>query len=369
MLENRSCESYWLFASSCQQGTKWSYMFNGKRSPEFGESDGTSRETKLCKLSSDDSSSDDNNDTNTSTTFPQGLPDLLLPVSPDQSDDDSKQSESSSDLDSSLIHRHPIGLDKPDLNVQSDDDSLSNSVEDSPQEPSMEDDDKGISDSPMGVEEDGAREHVGDLSCSSSDYGSIALLNRSFRSLIRSGEIYKLRRQNGVVEDCVYFSCHLLQWEAFDPIRYRCLFATDSLGEIAILVGGCDSQGNILSSAEMYNSETQKWETLPSMNKSRKMCSRVFMDGKFYVIGGVGGVGKDTRVLTSGEDRRSGAAGEAEIPVAVGAPHHVAVVNDELYAAVYADMEVKKYDKERNSWVTIGRLPERAVSINVGSCI
>lgn len=66
---------------------------------------------------------------------------------------------------------------------------------------------------------------------------------------------------------------------------------------------------------------------------------------------------------------RSGAAGEAEIPVAVGAPHHVAVVNDELYAAVYADMEVKKYDKERNSWVTIGRLPERAVSINVGSCI
>ncbi|MBA0728942.1 hypothetical protein Golax_025470 [Gossypium laxum] len=321
MLENRSYESYWLFASSCQQGTKWSYMFNGKRSPEFGESDGTSRETKLCKLSSNDSSSDDNNDTNTSTTsFPQGLPDLLLPVSPDQSDDDSKQFESSSDLDSSLIHRHPIGLDKPDLNVQSDDDSLSNSVEDSPQESSMEDDDKGFSDSPMGVEEDGAREHV-------------------------SGEIYKLRRQNGVVEDCVYFSCHLLQWEAFDPIRYRWMHLPVmlpneySLGEIAILVGGCDSQGNILSSAEMYNSETQKWETLPSMNKSRKMCSRVFMNGKFYVIGGVGGVGNDTRVLTSG---RSGAAGEAEIPVAVGAPHHVAVVNDELYAAVYADMEVKK---------------------------
>ncbi|PPD82964.1 hypothetical protein GOBAR_DD20118 [Gossypium barbadense] len=330
MLENRSCESYWLFASSCQQGTKWSYMFNGKRSPEFGESDGTSRETKLCKLSSDDSSSDDNNDTNTSTTFPQGLPDLLLPVSPDQSDDDSKQSESSSDLDSSLIHRHPIGLDKPDLNVQSDDDSLSNSVEDSPQEPSMEDDDKGISDSPMGVEED--------------DKESLA-----------------------VGTELLVFGKEVTSQHQYDAPR--CLFGTDSLGEIAILVGGCDSQGNILSSAEMYNSETQKWETLPSMNKSRKMCSRVFMDGKFYVIGGVGGVGKDTRVLTSGEDRRSGAAGEAEIPVAVGAPHHIAVVNDELYAAVYADMEVKKYDKERNSWVTIGRLPERAVSINVGSCI
>ncbi|KAE8724620.1 F-box/kelch-repeat protein [Hibiscus syriacus] len=130
----------------------------------------------------------------------------------------------------------------------------------------------------------------------------------------------------------------------------------------------------------MYNSETQKWETLPSMNKPRKMCSGVFMDRKFYVIGGVGGVGKDTRVLTSGEEYdletkkwteipnmspgRTGAAGEAEMPAAAGAPPLVAVVNDELYAADYADMEVKKYDKERNSWLTIGRLPERAVSMN-----
>ncbi|KAH1074417.1 hypothetical protein J1N35_026745 [Gossypium stocksii] len=61
---------------------------------------------------------------------------------------------------------------------------------------------------------------------------------------------------------------------------------------------------------------------------------------------------------------RSGAAGEAGIPVAAGAPPHVAIVNDELYAVDYADIEVKKYDKERNSWVTIGRLPERAVSMN-----
>ncbi|OIW18101.1 hypothetical protein TanjilG_00329 [Lupinus angustifolius] len=33
------------------------------------------------------------------------------------------------------------------------------------------------------------------LRCSRSDYGLISLLNRSFRSLIRSGEIYRLRRQ------------------------------------------------------------------------------------------------------------------------------------------------------------------------------
>ncbi|XVE91461.1 hypothetical protein REPUB_Repub01dG0011900 [Reevesia pubescens] len=491
MLENLSCESCVVFASSCQPETNWgAYMYNGKRSREFAESDGCCRETKLSKLSSDDSSSDDNNNNNTNTntnttSSPQDSRDLLLPDSRDQSDDDdSKQSDSSSsDLDSSLIHRHPIGLEKPDLNNQSDDDSLSDSLEDFPEEQSEEEenDNNGFSDSPAEEEEeedndnngfsdspeeeeeeeeDGYRRHAGDSSsdldaliqpigrdnsisclirCSRSDYGSIASLNRSFRSLIRSGEIYKLRRQNGVIEHWVYFSCHLLQWEAFDPIRNRwmhlprmppnecfsfsdkeslavgtellvfgkevtsqviyrysilsnswtsgtsmnaprCLFGSASLGEIAILAGGCDSQGNILNSAEMYNSETQQWETLPPMNKPRKMCSGVFIDKKFYVIGGTGGVGNDARVLTCGEEYdletkkwteipnmspgRSGAAGEAEMPAAAGAPPLVAVVNDELYAADHADMEVKKYDKERKSWLTIGRLPERAVSMN-----
>ncbi|XP_022776894.1 F-box/kelch-repeat protein SKIP11-like [Durio zibethinus] len=468
MLENRPCESYLVIASSCPRGTKWPYMYNGKRPGEFDESDGCCRETKLSKFSSDDSSSDDNNNTNT-TSSPRDSRDVLLPDSRDQSDDDSKLSDSSSDLDSSLIHRHSIGLDKTDLNNQSDDDSLSDSVEDLLEEQSEEDDDdNGFLDSPEAEEkedeeegnEDGYRKHAGDSSsnldaliqpigrdnsisclirCSRSDYGSIALLNRSFRSLIRSGEIYKLRRQNGVVEHWVYFSCLLLQWEAFDPIRHRwmslprmppnecfifsdkeslavgtellvfgkevtsqviyrysiltnswtsgtsmnaprCLFGSASLGEIAILAGGCDSQGNILSSAEMYNSETQRWETLPSMNKPRKMCSGVFMDKKFYVIGGTTGVGNDTRVLTCGEEYdletkkwteipnmspgRNEAAGEAEVPAAAGAPPLVAVVNNELYAADHADMEVKKYDKVRNSWLTIGRLPERAVSMN-----
>ncbi|OMO93178.1 Kelch repeat type 1 [Corchorus capsularis] len=467
MLENPPCESCLVFA----QETKWTaYMLNGKRPRESTESDGC-REAKLLKLSSDDSSSDDNNN---NTSSPEDSRDLLLPDSRDQSDDDdSKQSDSSSDLDSSVTDQHhPIGVEKTDLNNQSDDDSLSDSVEeDSPEEDGDEEEDcdeeengdDRFSDLPEEEEQeerDGNRRHAGDSSsdldaliqpigrdnsisclirCSRSDYGSIASLNRSFRSLIRSGEIYKLRRQNGVVEHWVYFSCALLQWEAFDPIRLRwmhlpgmppnecfifsdkeslavgtellvfgkevtsqviyrysiltnswssgtsmnaprCLFGSASLGEIAILAGGCDSQGNILSSAEMYNSETQRWETLPSMNKPRKMCSGVFMDNKFYVIGGIGGVGNDARVLTCGEEYdletrrwteipnmspgRSGAAGEAEMPAAAGAPPLVAVVNNELYAADHADMEVKKYDKESRLWVTIGRLPERAVSMN-----
>ncbi|KAI4314185.1 hypothetical protein L6164_027119 [Bauhinia variegata] len=269
--------------------------------------------------------------------------------------------------------------------------------------------------------------------CSRSDYGSLASLNRSFRNIIRSGELYRWRRLNGIIEHWVYFSCALLEWEAYDPNRQRwmhlprmasndcfmcsdkeslavgtellvfgreltshviyryslltnswtsgmrmnaprCLFGSASLGEIAISAGGCDSEGRILSSAELYNSETQTWELLPSMNKPRKMCSGVFMDGKFYVIGGIGG--SEAKLLTCGEeyniqtrtwteipDMSPGRRG-ADMPAAAEAPPLVAVVDNELYAADYADMEVKKYDKERKLWNVIGRLPERIVSMN-----
>ncbi|XWS37455.1 hypothetical protein CRYUN_Cryun19dG0044300 [Craigia yunnanensis] len=275
------------------------------------------------------------------------------------------------------------------------------------------------------------------LRCSRSDYGSIASLNKGFRSVIRGGELYRFRREMGIVEHWVYFSCSLLEWEAFDPIRHRwmhlprmtsnecfmcsdkeslavgtellvfgkeitshviyrysiltnswssgmkmntprCLFGSASMGEIAILAGGCDPRGNILSSAELYNSETGKWVTIPSMNKARKMCSGVFMDGKFYVIGGIG-VG-NSKTLTCGEvydskmktwqaipnmfPARNGGAGATEAPAAAEAPPLVAVVNNELYAADYAQKEVRKYDKEKNLWVTLGQLPERVVSMN-----
>ncbi|KAL2519395.1 Galactose oxidase/kelch repeat superfamily protein [Abeliophyllum distichum] len=275
------------------------------------------------------------------------------------------------------------------------------------------------------------------IRCSRADYGAIASLNQSFRSLIKGGELYRLRRKNGVVEHWVYFSCQLLEWEAFDPSRRRwmhlpqmnpnncfvfsdkeslavgtellvfgrdlmshviyryslltntwssgihmnaprCLFGSASLGEIAILAGGCDSLGNILSSAELYNSEEETWTRLRSMNKPRKMCSAVFMDGKFYVVGGIGGT--DSMLLTCGEEYnletetwteipnmspvRTGAARENDTPATSEAPPLIAVVNNELYAADYADMEVRKYNKISRLWITVGRLPERADSMN-----
>ncbi|KAK4763712.1 hypothetical protein SAY87_013150 [Trapa incisa] len=279
------------------------------------------------------------------------------------------------------------------------------------------------------------------ISCSRSDYGSIASISKSFRSLVRSGELYRLRRLNDVIEHWIYFSCHLVEWEAFDPSRARwmrlpriidyefavfpdreslavgtellvftrefitssniiykysiltnswtsgmkmnvprCLFGSASLGEIAILAGGRDSQGHILSSAEMYNSETRQWLQLPDMHKPRNMCSAVFMDGKFYVIGGRIGIDESNKsqVLTCSEEfdlqtrtwtiipdmspARSG--GQETFATAAEAPPLVAVVNNELYSADCADMEVRRYDKKRKVWSTIGRLPERAASMN-----
>ncbi|XP_031400636.1 F-box/kelch-repeat protein SKIP11-like isoform X2 [Punica granatum] len=271
------------------------------------------------------------------------------------------------------------------------------------------------------------------IRCSRSDYGSIASLNQSFRSLIRSGLLYRLRRQNNVVEHWIYFSCDSLEWVAFDPIRHRwmqlprmitnecfivsdkeslavgtellvftkfiifrysiltnswspgtrmktprCLFGSASLGEIAIVAGGSDEQLNILSSAELYNSETQEWEELPSMLKPRKMCSAVFMDGKFYVIGGIGG--SDSKVLTCGEEYdlktrtwteipdmaplRAGGTRGVQMPAAAEAPPLIASVNNELYAADHNNMEVMKFDKVRRVWFTVGRLPERAASMH-----
>lgn len=265
------------------------------------------------------------------------------------------------------------------------------------------------------------------LRCSRSDYGSLASLNRGFRSLIRSGELYRLRRLHGIAESWVYFSCTVEEWEAYDPycarwinlpkmphnecfmcsdkeslavgtellvfgkvvyshivLRYsiltnswspgvvmnspRCLFGSASFGEKAIFAGGCDAGGAILSSAEMYNSETKTWTTLPSMNMPRKMCSGVFMDGKFYVIGGIS---SHSELLTCGEEFDIEKGTWRIIPNmslglngASGAPPLVAVVNNELYAAHYGDEEVRKYDKKNNVWITLGRLPERPASMN-----
>lgn len=266
---------------------------------------------------------------------------------------------------------------------------------------------------------------------SRSDQPNLASLNKKFKSLIGNGYLYKLRRQLGVVEHWVYLACILMPWEAFDPARQRwmrlpampcdecftyadkeslavgtellvfgrelsgfaiwmyslltrdwsrcplmnlprCLFGSSSLGEVAIVAGGSDKNGQVLRSAELFNSELGTWQTLPDMHSPRKLCSGFFMDRKFYVIGGMS---SHTERLTCGEEYNIETGTWRRIenmyPIndvgrepAMCSPPLVAVVNNQLYSADQATNEVKKYDKINNSWNIVKRLPVRADSNN-----
>ncbi|KAJ8479354.1 hypothetical protein OPV22_023081 [Ensete ventricosum] len=237
---------------------------------------------------------------------------------------------------------------------------------------------------------------------SRSNYGAVASVNCVFRSLIRSGELYRRRRQLGITEHWVYFSCNALEWEAYDPYRGRRVavpkmppsptesFSLSDKESLAVgtelLVFGRELNSYIVL---RYSILTNSWSPGVVMNSprclfgssslggkaivaggtnARRMCSGVFMDGKFYVIGGMT---SDNEVLTCGEEYDMEQRSWRLIPNmsvglngASGAPPLVAVVNNELYAAHYADKEVMKYNKENNTWVRLGKLPERSDSVN-----
>ncbi|KAF8397672.1 hypothetical protein HHK36_016593 [Tetracentron sinense] len=263
-----------------------------------------------------------------------------------------------------------------------------------------------------------------------SDYASLACLNTRFNSLIASGYLYGLRKQMDIAQHWVYLLCDPRGWEGFDPMRKkwmklpkipcdecfnhadkesiavgsellvfgrelfdfsiwkyslicrswvkcqgmnfpRCLFGSSSSGSIAIVAGGSDKNGIILKSAELYNSESDRWALLPNMHSPRRMCSGFFMDEKFYVIGGMS---SPTVSLTCGEEydfqMRKWRKIEGMYPSvnkaaqAAQAPPLVAVVDNQLYAVEYLTNMVKKYDKEKNTWTVLGRLPVRADSSN-----
>lgn len=260
-----------------------------------------------------------------------------------------------------------------------------------------------------------------------SDYASLSCINKRFHKLIKSGYLYGLRKQLGIVEHWVYLVCDPRGWEAFDTMRNkwmtlpkipcdecfnhadkeslavgsellvfgrelfdfaiwkyslvhrgwmkcegmnhpRCLFGSGSLGSIAIVAGGSDKNGKVLNSAELYDSTLGKWKMLPKMNSPRRLCSGFFMDGKFYVIGGMS---SPTDSLTCGEefDFETGEWRKIEgmypnVNRAAQAPPLVAVVDNQLYAVEYMTNMVKKYDKVKKTWDVLGRLPVRADSSN-----
>ncbi|KAH7577200.1 hypothetical protein ACOSP7_001984 [Xanthoceras sorbifolium] len=193
-----------------------------------------------------------------------------------------------------------------------------------------------------------------------SEYWKFYLLNKRFYSVLKSGEVFKIRKEIGFRESSVFmlasgdkswwafdrqfqsrrklpelpsdqcFECgdkesfcagtHLIvsgreyegpvvwryeletnKWFKGPPmISPRCLFASATCGTFAFVAGGLGLQDGceVLNSAEKYNPETKSWDRLPEMCKKRKLSSGCYMDNKFYVIGGRN---DDHEALTCGE--------------------------------------------------------------------
>ncbi|CBI31984.3 unnamed protein product, partial [Vitis vinifera] len=329
MLEGRSCLFSRALPSSCEQESNWSYMTYRVEKKEKRPLEIDAEE----ELQVEDANGNDLTLSPEDQSHKQGPPEdesdkpgINLSLSLADQSNSQHQAEFNSDLDSLI---QPIGRDL----------SISCLIR-----------------------------------CSRSDYGFIASLNRSFRSIIRSGELYRERRKNGVIEHWIYFSCQLLEWEAFDPIRHRwmrlptmtfneCFMCSDKESLAVgteLLVFGKEVMSHVIY---RYSILTNSWSSGMSMNAPRCLFGSASL-GEIAILAEEYNL--QTRVWTEIADMspvRSGAPRENET-AAAEAPPLVAVVNNELYAADYADMEVRKYEKESRLWLTVGRLPERAVSMN-----
>ncbi|XP_074275298.1 F-box/kelch-repeat protein At3g27150 [Silene latifolia] len=149
-------------------------------------------------------------------------------------------------------------------------------------------------------------------------------------------------------------------------IEPRCLFASASSGDFAYAAGGtCLATFEILNSAEKYDPDTKTWDPLPKMKEKRRMCSGVYMDNKFYVLGGQSQSGG---VLTCGEVYDENKNTWVKIPgILTGltnsdSPPLLAVVNNELYTFETSTNCLLVYLKDSNSWKDLGQIPVRADS-------
>ncbi|KAA8548229.1 hypothetical protein F0562_004510 [Nyssa sinensis] len=192
-----------------------------------------------------------------------------------------------------------------------------------------------------------------------SEYGKLCFVNKRCLSLLKSSELFSIRREIGAKESSVFmFACGESKWWEFDrefkscrklPVlpadfcftsgdkesfcagthllvsgreidnlavwRYelavnrwfkgpsminpRCLFASATCGPFAYVAGGIGLEPNseVYNTAEKYNPDTKSWVPLPEMERRRKLCSGCYMDNKFFVIGGQNENGE----LTCGE--------------------------------------------------------------------
>ncbi|KAF3779207.1 F-box/kelch-repeat protein [Nymphaea thermarum] len=255
-----------------------------------------------------------------------------------------------------------------------------------------------------------------------SEHPKLCCINTRYLTLIESGELSKIRRENRQIEasvimlasgehHCWEYSPHFESWrklpvlpcepsfydgdkESFSVgysllisgrenglssvwryefltnswhrgpsmITSRCLFASANCGDVAYVAGGLMNKA-ILDSAEQYDPVDKSWKPLPNMRRRRQRCSGCFMDNKFYVIGGM----DDDKILTCGEfyDREKrtwhlipGMFNAMSSSISQSPPF-LAVVDNELYALEPTSSRLKVYLKMSNSWKDLGVVPVR----------
>ncbi|KAL9229457.1 hypothetical protein vseg_004921 [Gypsophila vaccaria] len=144
----------------------------------------------------------------------------------------------------------------------------------------------------------------------------------------------------------------------------RCLFASASSGDFAYVAGGTSPETNvILNSAEKYDPTTRSWDPLPRMKEKRRMCAGVYMDNKFYVIGGQNQTGAAftcAEVFDENKNTWVKIPGMLKGLTTSDSPPLVAVVNNELYTFETSTNCLLVYLKDSNLWKDLGPIPVRA---------
>ncbi|KAG2290978.1 hypothetical protein Bca52824_037647 [Brassica carinata] len=181
------------------------------------------------------------------------------------------------------------------------------------------------------------------------EYWKLQFLNNQFSQLLKSSEIFRTRRELGLVKPYFFIlSSSDRRWTMFDEdfkssqrlpklssdinffsgdketicvgtqliviwrnkegitvwryelamhkwfkgpelITPRIMFASASHGTNAFFAGGFTINKNgveVVSIVEKYNAETKTWASILPMHRRRKLCSGCFLRGKFYVLGG-----------------------------------------------------------------------------------
>lgn len=86
--------------------------------------------------------------------------------------------------------------------------------------------------------------------------------------------------------DVIVYSALTNQWTRASSMKTpRSWFAAAVIGTQVYVAGG-QGKARFLDSAEVYDSETDTWYTIPSMGNVRSSCHGAALDGQFWVIAG-----------------------------------------------------------------------------------